>query len=336
MSTAHSSKMTSKRILRSTTHPDRASHDTSLGPTQPTNVNSDEAFSDDGKSPVRHADIKQKRRRAEQVQAPSKRSRPNVSGSQPESPTTVPLETNRSMGSPDSRPAEPHATNAPLVTPRGSRLVAYPRDVQNASPLKVGLPRSTTSTAHILEDACAHLRKTDARLTPLIDKHYCSLFSPTGLAEECDPFRSLSSGIISQQVSGAAASAIKKKFVNLFEEPSAQSDSLEFPTPQQVAACSIPFLREAGLSERKAEYIKGLAEKFANGELSASLLLQASDEEIFERLTAVRGLGRWSVEVRLFALYNVFKSQQVSQSKRCSLKQSTLRLVIEPKFRLPN
>ena len=43
---------------------------------------------------------------------------------------------------------------------------------------------------------------------------------------------------------------------------------------------------------------KGLAEKFSTGELSAKLLLQASDEEVMERLTQVRGLGRWSAEVR--------------------------------------
>lgn len=59
----------------------------------------------------------------------------------------------------------------------------------------------------------------------------------------------------------------------------------------------IPVLRTAGLSQRKAEYIKGLAEKFASGELSAKMLIEASDEEVLERLIAVRGLGRWSVEM---------------------------------------
>ena len=59
----------------------------------------------------------------------------------------------------------------------------------------------------------------------------------------------------------------------------------------------IPDLRTAGLSQRKAEYIKGLAEKFASGELSAKMLIEASDEEVMEKLIAVRGLGRWSVEM---------------------------------------
>jgi DNA-3-methyladenine glycosylase II len=80
----------------------------------------------------------------------------------------------------------------------------------------------------------------------------------------------------------------------------------KFPTPQEVAKCDLPTLRTAGLSQRKAEYIQGLAEKFANGELSAQMLARASDEELVEKLTAVRGLGRWSVEMfACFALKRI-------------------------------
>jgi hypothetical protein len=64
-----------------------------------------------------------------------------------------------------------------------------------------------------------------------------------------------------------------------------------------VAAADLAFTRTAGLSQRKAEYIQGLAQKFASGELSARMLVEASDEELLEKLTAVRGLGRWSVEM---------------------------------------
>lgn len=79
-----------------------------------------------------------------------------------------------------------------------------------------------------------------------------------------------------------------------------------FPTPDIVARCDIPTLRTAGLSQRKAEYIQGLAEKFASGELSARVLATASDEELVELLTAVRGLGRWSVEMfACFALKRI-------------------------------
>ena len=199
-----------------------------------------------------------------------------------------------------NRPAEPHRTNVPLVTPKGTRIVAYKNDDFGKSPSAIGLPKPTTTTGHILEDACAHLIKMDPRLKPLIDQHRCTVFGPEALAEECDPFKSLCSSIMAQQVSGAAAASIKRKFIGLFHTPlgeSAEIDDLPFPTPEQVAACTVPFLRQAGLSERKAEYIKGLAEKFASGELSAKMLMSASNEEVLEKLTAVRGLGRWSVEM---------------------------------------
>ena len=84
-------------------------------------------------------------------------------------------------------------------------------------------------------------------MKPLIEAHPCDIFSPKGLAEECEPFRTLSSGIMGQ---------IKKKFIYLFEPPVDRAADNFFPTPQQVASCSVPFLRQAGLSERKAEYIK--------------------------------------------------------------------------------
>lgn len=66
---------------------------------------------------------------------------------------------------------------------------------------------------------------------------------------------------------------------------------------------SIEGLRSAGLSQRKAEYLQGLAQKFAAGELSATWLAGASYEEVLERLIAVRGLGRWSVE--MFACFGL-------------------------------
>ena len=207
---------------------------------------------------------------------------------------------------PPDRPAEPHQTNAPLNTPGGSRLITYSAETLNCSPSKTGIPRPTTTTTQLLEQACAHLIKADPRLKPIVEKHHCHVFSPQGLAEVIDPFQSLSSGIIAQQVSGAAAKSIKNKFISLFNENNVEGEPQKpwaFPKPVQVAACNTSFLRQAGLSERKAEYIKGLAEQFANGNLSAEMLIKASDEEVLEKLIAVRGLGKWSVE--MFACFGL-------------------------------
>ncbi|KAF2690782.1 DNA glycosylase [Lentithecium fluviatile CBS 122367] len=230
--------------------------------------------------------------------------------------TDHPLE---SLSNPKPRPADPHATNAPLATPGGSRVMAYTSspvktptaDTPSSSPEKkkkarksdlppdVGaLHPATSTTETLLQDACEHLCTVDPKLRPLVEKHHCGLFSPEGLREVVDPFTALASGIIGQQVSGQAAASIKKKFTALFEETHPA-----FPTPAQVLKKDLPTLRTAGLSERKAEYISGLAEKFASGEFTAQMLISASDEDLIEKLVAVRGLGRWSVE--MFACFGL-------------------------------
>lgn len=195
------------------------------------------------------------------------------------------------------RPVDPHKTNATLMTPRGSSVVAYP-SVEDVSPSKTGLPRPTATTGNLLEKALEHLIATDPRLKPVIEKHHCRIFSPEGLAEKVDPFESLVSSVIGQQVSGAAAQSIKNKFLDLFDNTTAgDGQKRRFPTPAEVMQHDLPTLRTAGLSQRKAEYIQGLAEKFASGELSTAKLLKATDDEVMEMLIAVRGLGRWSVEM---------------------------------------
>ncbi|PON28309.1 DNA-3-methyladenine glycosylase II [Trichoderma gamsii] len=217
-----------------------------------------------------------------------------------------------------TRLADPRFSNATLLSPQTSRIVAS-RNAEPESPSKaasIGGKTTTTTTATLLREACDHLIKVDERMRPLIEKHYCHVFSPEGLAEKIDPFESLVSSIISQQVSGAAARSIKAKFIALFfpEDEDSQPANYEaavtrFPAPSDVAACSIEKLRTAGLSQRKAEYVQGLAEKFASGEITAQMLHDAPDEELMEKLVAVRGLGKWTVEMfALFALkrMNVF------------------------------
>ncbi|KAI9893333.1 MAG: 3-methyladenine DNA glycosylase [Vezdaea aestivalis] len=191
-----------------------------------------------------------------------------------------------------NRPAGPHRTNAALVSPETARTVRP--TVTN------GETNATATTDTLLAQACAHLLAVDPGLKAVVDRHHCRVFSAEGLAEKIDPFRSLTSGIISQQVSGAAATSIKNKFVALFSK---DEQPVEFPMPSQVVSYDIPTLRTAGLSQRKAEYIHGLAEKFVSGELSTEMLVNASDEEVLEKLTAVRGLGRWSVE--MFACFGL-------------------------------
>ncbi|KAI5203373.1 3-methyladenine DNA glycosidase [Aureobasidium subglaciale] len=224
------------------------------------------------------------------------------------SPDELPTSTSSRNGltgvaSTQTRPAEPHITNAPVKSPGIDKVVTaystWSGDIAGPAP--------TNTTNSILDDAVAHLKRMDenGRLAPYLARFHCKVFDAEGLAQPIDPFRSLASGIIAQQVSGAAASSIKRKFVGLFE-PSPEHNYAgppEFPPPVMVASMSIPTLRSAGLSQRKAEYIQGLAEHFATGKLSAEMLATASDEEVMEKLIAVRGLGKWSVE--MFACFDL-------------------------------
>lgn len=69
----------------------------------------------------------------------------------------------------------------------------------------------------ILQTSCDHLIAVNPRLKPLIEKHACPIFSPDSLSTAVDSFESLCISIISQQVSGAAAAAIKSRFLALFD-----------------------------------------------------------------------------------------------------------------------
>lgn len=102
------------------------------------------------------------------------------------------------------RLAVPNGTNAPLISPESRRLVTN-KPIDQVSPSKA--PKTKTTTGNILEEALAHLIKVEPKLKPVIEKHPCHVFSPEGLAEEVDPFNSLVSGIISQQVRASSPSS---------------------------------------------------------------------------------------------------------------------------------
>ncbi|KAG9676637.1 DNA glycosylase, partial [Aureobasidium melanogenum] len=208
-----------------------------------------------------------------------------------------------SIPEPSPRPAEPHLTNAPLKCPDTDKVITAYSTWDNDT--SGSAPTSTTNT--LLDAALAHLKQHDytGRLTPYLTKFHCKVFDAEGLAAPIDPFRSLASGIIAQQVSGAAASSIKSKFIGLFSASPEHNyiGPPNFPPPALVAEMPIPTLRTAGLSQRKAEYIQGLAQHFTSGTLSAEMLATASDDQVMQKLIAVRGLGKWSVE--MFACFDL-------------------------------
>jgi 3-methyladenine DNA glycosylase/8-oxoguanine DNA glycosylase len=107
------------------------------------------------------------------------------------------------------------------------------------------------------------------------------------------PFDALAESIAYQQLSGKAAATIWGRVRALYPK----TKSLD---PAKVLATTDEKLRAAGLSRSKIAAIKDLAAKTLDGTLpSGRALLGMSDDEIIARLTTVRGIGRWTVEMLL-------------------------------------
>lgn len=140
------------------------------------------------------------------------------------------------------------------------------------------------------EDAVPHLRTADAKLRRFIDR-----VGPCTMRIERTPstFAALAEAIVYQQLHGKAAATIFGRFRALYP-------GTRFPDPALVLGTPDETLRGAGLSRNKLAAIRDLAEKVENGVVPPmASLRRMSDEEIVARLTAVRGIGRWTAEMLL-------------------------------------
>jgi DNA-3-methyladenine glycosylase II len=113
------------------------------------------------------------------------------------------------------------------------------------------------------------------------------------LHPERGPFEALARAIAHQQLHGIAAERILARFVALFADT-------QFPAPQQVLAASDQQLRAVGFSLAKVAALKDLAAKTIVAVVPGPAeLAQLSDGELIERISSVRGIGRWTVEMLL-------------------------------------
>jgi DNA-3-methyladenine glycosylase II len=113
-----------------------------------------------------------------------------------------------------------------------------------------------------------------------------------------DPFEMLVGAISAQQVNLAFAFATRARLVRRYGVP-VEFEGVTiyaFPPPTVLAAVPPAELRALQFSQRKAEYIVGLAAAIAEGRLDLAALAGASDDAVVAQLTAVRGLGRWTAE----------------------------------------
>lgn len=138
--------------------------------------------------------------------------------------------------------------------------------------------------------ALKHLSAADPVMRRLIAQiGPCTLVPETRRA----PFQSLVQAIAHQQLHGAAAENILGRFKKLFPER-------RFPKPEDLAAVTDTQLRACGFSFAKIRAIRDLAEKALSGVVpTARQIAGLPDEEIIARLTEVRGVGRWTVEMLL-------------------------------------
>lgn len=105
-----------------------------------------------------------------------------------------------------------------------------------------------------------------------------------------DAFQALLRAIVFQQLAGNAASAIYGRVAGLFDGS---------PSPEALLGLQPERLRQAGLSANKLAAVTDLAQKFSDGTVPSDDLDGLEDEAVIERLTAVRGIGRWTAEMFL-------------------------------------
>ena len=108
-----------------------------------------------------------------------------------------------------------------------------------------------------------------------------------------EPYEALVRAIAHQQVHGRAAEAILGRFIALYP-------GHDFPPAAQVLETPVEAMRGCGLSGSKVAAIRDIAEKSVGGLVpTRKAAARLSDEALIERLTAIRGVGRWTVEMVL-------------------------------------
>lgn len=138
-------------------------------------------------------------------------------------------------------------------------------------------------------EGIAHIVKSDRTLADVIARiGPCKLSLRTGSA-----FESLVRAIAHQQLTGRAANTILRRL----EDALGASGSL---APEAVLQADIDLLRRAGFSLAKASYIREVARAVVGGAIpTKAMMRKMPDAEIIEKLTAVKGIGRWSAEMFL-------------------------------------
>ena len=140
------------------------------------------------------------------------------------------------------------------------------------------------------ERALSHLAASDRRLGRLIER-----VGPCRLQADKtrSPFQTLVRAVAHQQLTGKAANTILGRLIALHP-------GRDFPTPEDLLAAPEEKLRGVGFSRAKVAALKDIAAKTLDGVVpDPKALAKLADAEIIERLTIIRGVGQWTVEMML-------------------------------------
>ena len=138
--------------------------------------------------------------------------------------------------------------------------------------------------------AAAHLSKVDRHLGRVIRKVGSGdVAFPRGV----NPYRTLVTAVAHQQLTGKAANTILGRVLALYP-------GKRFPAPEDLVRTPDSKLRAAGFSRAKVAAVKDIAAKTIAGVVPTTrAMAKMSDVEIVERLTSIRGVGPWTVEMML-------------------------------------
>jgi DNA-3-methyladenine glycosylase II len=146
-----------------------------------------------------------------------------------------------------------------------------------------------SSRAEWLRQARSHLRSADPVLARLIDDR--PAFDPRAWMAQLPPmdlYGALLFQVTGQQLSVAATRRTLARIEALFDD--------HLPSPAELLAVDPGQLREAGLSWRKISTLRDLAGRLSDGQLNADVLSSLPDDEIMAELTAIPGIGPWTVQ----------------------------------------
>ena len=141
-------------------------------------------------------------------------------------------------------------------------------------------------TRESADTALEHLRINDLVLANVIER-----IGPFRFRRQTNRYQVLLRSIIAQQISGAAAKTIWNRVAAL----AAQGQL----TPESVDRMSDDQLRGAGLSPQKLKYVRDLNRHVLARELQLRSLHRASDEDVIDQLTQVKGIGLWTAQMFL-------------------------------------